>query len=73
MPTILLTGATGYIGSHTWLALQSAWDSFHAWRATRQSASAEATAPSRFAPRLRAAGVGAGLVGGIAWLLYNSL
>lgn len=23
-PTILLTGATGYIGSHTWLALQSA-------------------------------------------------
>ena len=24
MPTILLTGATGYIGSHTWLALQQA-------------------------------------------------
>ena len=24
MPQILLTGATGYIGSHTWLALQSA-------------------------------------------------
>ncbi len=24
MPTILLTGATGYIGSHTWLALQAA-------------------------------------------------
>ncbi|MDH4393420.1 MAG: UDP-glucose 4-epimerase GalE [Aquabacterium sp.] len=24
MPTILLTGATGYIASHTWLALQSA-------------------------------------------------
>lgn len=24
IPTILLTGATGYIGSHTWLALQSA-------------------------------------------------
>jgi UDP-glucose 4-epimerase len=24
MPTILLTGATGYIGSHTWLALQDA-------------------------------------------------
>jgi UDP-glucose 4-epimerase len=24
MPCILLTGATGYIGSHTWLALQSA-------------------------------------------------
>jgi UDP-glucose 4-epimerase len=24
MPKILLTGATGYIGSHTWLALQSA-------------------------------------------------
>lgn len=24
MPAILLTGATGYIGSHTWLALQSA-------------------------------------------------
>jgi UDP-glucose 4-epimerase len=23
-PTVLLTGATGYIGSHTWLALQSA-------------------------------------------------
>ena len=23
MPTILLTGATGYIGSHTWLALQA--------------------------------------------------
>ena len=24
MPRILLTGATGYIGSHTWLALQEA-------------------------------------------------
>ena len=24
LPTILLTGATGYIGSHTWLALQAA-------------------------------------------------
>ncbi len=24
MPTVLLTGATGYIGSHTWLALQAA-------------------------------------------------
>jgi UDP-glucose 4-epimerase len=24
MPTVLLTGATGYIGSHTWLALQEA-------------------------------------------------
>jgi UDP-glucose 4-epimerase len=24
MPTVLLTGAAGYIGSHTWLALQSA-------------------------------------------------
>ena len=24
MPTVLLTGATGYIGSHTWLALQRA-------------------------------------------------
>jgi UDP-glucose 4-epimerase len=24
MPSVLLTGATGYIGSHTWLALQSA-------------------------------------------------
>ena len=24
MPTILLTGATGYIASHTWLALQAA-------------------------------------------------
>ena len=24
MPTVLLTGATGYIGSHTWLALQQA-------------------------------------------------
>jgi len=24
MPTVLLTGATGYIGSHTWLALQGA-------------------------------------------------
>ena len=24
MPTILLTGATGYIGSHTWLALLDA-------------------------------------------------
>ena len=24
MPTVLLTGATGYIASHTWLALQAA-------------------------------------------------
>jgi len=24
MPLVLLTGATGYIGSHTWLALQRA-------------------------------------------------
>ncbi|WP_348754956.1 NAD-dependent epimerase/dehydratase family protein, partial [uncultured Aquincola sp.] len=24
MPTILLTGATGYIASHTWLALRAA-------------------------------------------------
>jgi addiction module HigA family antidote len=38
------------------LALQAAWDSFHAWRATRQGTPAEATAPSRSAPRLRAAG-----------------